>query len=84
MPNFTDTWEPSESKRLRGQVNAALVFHSRPVASLPEGGGGGVRWRPKRGPSWVVWCVCVGRGEGITIVSVPGGVPQTPPGYGPA
>ena len=42
-----------------------------PVASLPGGGGG--RWRPKRGPSRVgVVCVC-GGGEGNTIVSGPGG-----------
>ena len=45
--------------------------------SQPSGGGGG-RWRPKGGPSRVV-CVCVW-GEGITIVSGPGGgVVRTPP-----
>ena len=34
----------------------------RPVAGLPGGGGGGGgggRWRPKRRPSRVGWCVCV-------------------------
>ena len=61
------------------EINTSI----RPVASLP---GGGVRWRPKRGPSRVGWCVCVGKG--ITIVSGPGGgsfepPDPPPPGYGP-
>ena len=31
-----------------------FLWLARPVASLPGGGGG--RWRPKRGPSRVGWC----------------------------
>ena len=62
--------------------NAPIGLQAR---SQPSRGGGG-RWRSKRGPSMVGWCVCVW-GEGITIVSGPGGrsnpPPPPPPGYGP-
>ena len=39
-------------------------LYDRPVASLP---GGGVRWRPKRGPSRVGWCVCVWGGGRVLL-----------------
>ena len=59
--------------RIPNQITShATREHIWQARSQPSGGGGGVRWWPKRGPSRVGWCVCVG-GEGITIVSGPGG-----------
>ena len=47
----------------------ALVDNSlNQVRSQPSGGGGGGRWRPKRGPSRVGWGVCVcGGGGGVLL-----------------